>query len=49
VGFKKEESDMLLNFLYQHIALGADFHVRVKWQEKSVIAWDVSCDNIFQD
>lgn len=34
---------MLLNFLYQHIALGSDFHVRVKWQEKSVIVWDVSC------
>jgi hypothetical protein len=29
VGFK-EESKMLLSFLYQHMALGVDFHVRVK-------------------
>ena len=34
---------MLLKFLYDHIAYGADFHARVKWQEKTVIVWDVSC------
>jgi sulfonate dioxygenase len=37
---KKEESDMLLRFLYDHIALGADFHARVKWEEDTVVVWD---------
>lgn len=37
-----EESDALLKFLYEHIATGADFHARVKWEAKSVIVWDVS-------
>ncbi|PQE22472.1 putative alpha-ketoglutarate-dependent taurine dioxygenase protein [Rutstroemia sp. NJR-2017a BVV2] len=40
VGFKKEESDLILNFLYDHIALGADFHARVKWAPKTVVVWD---------
>ncbi|KAB8297982.1 hypothetical protein EYC80_001757 [Monilinia laxa] len=40
IGMKKEESDMLLKFLYDHIALGADFHVRVKWEEDTVVVWD---------
>lgn len=43
VGLKKEESDYLLKFLFDHIAQGADFHARVKWTEKAVVAWDVSC------
>ena len=29
-----------MKFLYDHIALGADFHVRVKWEERSVVVWD---------
>nr|OQO16934.1 hypothetical protein B0A51_13852 [Rachicladosporium sp. CCFEE 5018] len=40
VGLKKEESDMLLDFLYKHIALGADFHARVKWEKGTVVVWD---------
>ncbi|MBE3049653.1 TauD/TfdA family dioxygenase [Candidatus Bathyarchaeota archaeon] len=40
VGYKKEESDALLNFLYQHIAWGADFHVRVRWAKGTVVVWD---------
>ncbi|CAF9937048.1 MAG: hypothetical protein HETSPECPRED_010543 [Heterodermia speciosa] len=40
VGFKKDESDNLLKFLYDHIAYGADFHARVKWAEKTVVVWD---------
>ncbi|KAH7153323.1 hypothetical protein EDB81DRAFT_649273 [Dactylonectria macrodidyma] len=40
VGLKKEESDAILNFLYEHIAWGADFHARVKWQEGTVVVWD---------
>ena len=42
VGYKKEESDNLLNFLYDHIALGADFQARVQWKPGMVIFWDVS-------
>lgn len=40
VGFKKEESDFLLKFLYDHIALSQDLHARIKWAPKSVIVWD---------
>lgn len=40
VGLKKEESDAILNFLYEHIAWGADFHARVKWAEGTVVVWD---------
>ncbi|KAI9053011.1 hypothetical protein LZ554_003281 [Drepanopeziza brunnea f. sp. 'monogermtubi'] len=40
VGYKQEESDVLLKFLYDHIAYGADFQARVKWQEKTVVVWD---------
>ncbi|KAF6765442.1 alpha-ketoglutarate-dependent taurine dioxygenase [Ephemerocybe angulata] len=40
VGFKKEESDALLNFLYDHIAKGADFQVRATYQKGTVVIWD---------
>jgi sulfonate dioxygenase len=40
VGMKKEESDAILKFLYDHIAYGADFQVRVKWAPKTVVVWD---------
>lgn len=40
VGFKKEESDFLLNFLYQHIASSADLQARVRWEKGTVVAWD---------
>ncbi|KZT24345.1 TauD-domain-containing protein [Neolentinus lepideus HHB14362 ss-1] len=40
VGFKKEESDYLLNFLYDHIAKGADFHVRATYKPGTVVIWD---------
>lgn len=39
-GYKKEESDALLNFLYQHIALSQDIQCRVKWRPGSVVVWD---------
>ena len=42
IGYKQEESDYLLKFLYDHIALGQDFQVRVKWAPKTVVVWDVS-------
>ncbi|KAI8934986.1 hypothetical protein NX059_008652 [Plenodomus lindquistii] len=40
VGYKKEESDFLLNFLYDHIAKGQDFQARVKWAKGTVVVWD---------
>ncbi|KJZ72752.1 hypothetical protein HIM_07827 [Hirsutella minnesotensis 3608] len=39
-GMKKEESDALLQFLYNHLALGADFQARIKWEEGTVVVWD---------
>lgn len=40
VGYKKEESDLLLNFLYQHIKQGVDFQARVKWTPGTLVVWD---------
>src|SRR5690606_30323551 len=40
VGLKKEESDLLLNFLYDHLAKGADFQARVRWEKGTVVVWD---------
>ena len=40
IGYKHEESDYLLKFLYDHIALGQDFQIRVKWAPKIVVVWD---------
>ena len=42
IGYKQEESDNLLKFLYDHIALGQDFQLRVKWAPRTVVVWDVS-------
>ncbi|KAL9114463.1 MAG: hypothetical protein Q9227_001544 [Pyrenula ochraceoflavens] len=43
VGFKKEESDMLLKFLYDHMAYSQDLQCRVKWEKGTVVVWDVRC------
>ncbi|MCJ1275894.1 hypothetical protein MMC21_003699 [Puttea exsequens] len=40
IGFKQEESENLLKFLYDHIALGQDFQIRVKWTPRTVVVWD---------
>ncbi|TEB31726.1 alpha-ketoglutarate-dependent taurine dioxygenase [Coprinellus micaceus] len=40
VGFKKEESDALLGFLFDHITKGADFQVRLRYEPGSVVIWD---------
>ncbi|KAJ5589133.1 hypothetical protein N7537_011811 [Penicillium hordei] len=40
VGMKREESDMLLNFLYQHTLSGADFQLRLHWEPRMVVLWD---------
>ncbi|MGO9604444.1 MAG: TauD/TfdA dioxygenase family protein [Candidatus Binataceae bacterium] len=41
-GMKSAESNALLNFLYQHIAL-PDFHCRFRWRANSVAMWDNRC------
>ncbi|KAF9451461.1 TauD-domain-containing protein [Macrolepiota fuliginosa MF-IS2] len=40
VGFKKEESDFLLQFLFDHIAKGADFQIRATYEPGTVVIWD---------
>ncbi|KAF9471117.1 TauD-domain-containing protein [Pholiota conissans] len=40
VGFKQEESEYLLKFLFDHIAKGADFHVRARYEPGTVVVWD---------
>jgi sulfonate dioxygenase len=37
VGYKREESDAILNFLYDHIAKGHDFQARVKWTDNATV------------
>ena len=39
-GYKREESDYLLKFLYDHIAYSQDIQARVKWAPGTVIVWD---------
>ncbi|KAJ6485739.1 TauD-domain-containing protein [Mycena sanguinolenta] len=40
VGMKNEESDLLLNFLYDHIARSGDHQVRIKWEPMTMVFWD---------
>ncbi|KIY50634.1 TauD-domain-containing protein [Fistulina hepatica ATCC 64428] len=40
VGLKYEESEMLLNFLFDHIERSADNHIRAKWLPGTVVCWD---------
>ncbi len=40
VGFKQEESDYLLKFLYNHIALSQDLQCRLRWKPRTVVVWD---------
>ncbi|KAK8853050.1 hypothetical protein IAR55_003751 [Kwoniella newhampshirensis] len=40
VGLKVEESDAILNLLYDHLAKGVDFQTRVKWTPRAVVLWD---------
>ena len=42
VGLKKEESEALLAFLFNHIGRAVDWQARVRWAPKTVVAWDVS-------
>jgi sulfonate dioxygenase len=40
VGFKESESDMLLNFLLNHLVTGHDFQARVRWAPKTIVLFD---------
>ncbi|CAH2352625.1 alpha-ketoglutarate-dependent sulfonate dioxygenase [[Candida] railenensis] len=40
VGFKEEESDALLSFLFQHIGNSHDFQLRANYEENTVVVWD---------
>jgi len=40
VGLKREESENILNFLYDHIAKAGDNQARIKWSPNSMVLWD---------
>ncbi|KAF2143966.1 uncharacterized protein K452DRAFT_349819 [Aplosporella prunicola CBS 121167] len=40
VGMKQEESAAVLNFLYDHIEKGQDWHIRVHWTPGTVVVYD---------
>jgi sulfonate dioxygenase len=40
VGYKVEESEYLLKFLWDHIAKGSDFQVRANYKPGTVVVWD---------
>ncbi|KAG6916505.1 hypothetical protein DXG01_006504 [Tephrocybe rancida] len=40
VGFKTEESEYLLKFLFDHISKGADFQIRATYEPGTVVVWD---------
>ncbi|KAI0060155.1 alpha-ketoglutarate-dependent taurine dioxygenase [Artomyces pyxidatus] len=40
VGFKAEESEYLLKFLFDHMTKGADFQVRATYEPGTVVVWD---------
>ncbi|KAG6013468.1 hypothetical protein E4U54_006699, partial [Claviceps lovelessii] len=40
VGFKKEESDLLLRFLFDHVTNSQDLQCRVRWENGTVVVFD---------
>jgi len=40
VGLKQEESDNILNFLYDHIAKNGDSQARLRWAPNTIAVWD---------
>ncbi|KAF5354161.1 hypothetical protein D9756_007140 [Leucocoprinus leucothites] len=51
VGYKKEESDNLLRFLFDHLARSADVQVRASYEPGTVVIWDnrVTCHSATRD
>jgi sulfonate dioxygenase len=39
VGYKDEESEYLLKFLFDHISKGADFQIRARYEPGTVVVW----------
>ncbi len=39
----RTESRAMLDMLYQHIATGVDFQIRVRWEPNTVVFWDNRC------
>lgn len=39
----KLEGEAILRMLYEHVALGVDFHCRVRWEPNTVVFWDNRC------
>jgi len=44
-GLKKEESDYLLRFLFDHLARSADLHVRASYEPGTVVIWVRVCSS----
>lgn len=40
VELKQEESDFLINFLFQHIESAHDLQLRASWEPNTVVVWD---------
>ncbi|KAH9178905.1 hypothetical protein EDB89DRAFT_2225566 [Lactarius sanguifluus] len=40
IGLKREESDNILNFLFDHVDKSGDNQTRVKWTPYTVVLWD---------
>ena len=40
VGLKDPETNLLLQFLLQHMVSGHDFQARVKWSPKTIVMFD---------
>ena len=40
LGLKVEESDAILQMLFNHIKMGQDFHLRAHWEEGTVVVYD---------
>ena len=45
MGYDKEESEFLLNFLYNHVATRQDFSCRVRYEKGTVLVWDQRVTN----
>lgn len=45
VGFDQEESDCILNFLFDHIAKRQDFQCRIRYEAGTVLVWDQRVTN----
>lgn len=39
----KAEGEAVLRMLYEHIARGVNFHIRVRWEPSTVVFWDNRC------